>query len=457
MAKEIPISSIEGLQEELDKSVRHQYADVAALLDNQSEQDTDNLIRVDDASADPNVTTGPAYYHYTGAATADLGDYYLVSAPDSGGGGGGGGPEADTWYVNINGNDATGDGSPQTPYATLSKAVTEASAGDVIYVGKGVNFLSSPITKSLTIIGNSAFGSQISGATLILPLGNFVDTTSGNISLTLKQINVSSGITFTGGNTFDLYTFGCFLQQNVTASDLKIHATQIGVIGGSSGNVTCVALEVFNSFVKGDVNVTNGAILNGSFIDGNIDLNSTALALSASFISGTISNESSLTLDTKSSQLYYDNSTSGLTAENVQTAIDEVAASGGGGAPLETIQTLTVVDGNRTSALVLNADTNIVKVTLDATLTDDWAPSSITGWVEGRNYAFHIIKNSNNGVDMTTARAVPNVGYDDDIDPFAALVDVDTTQKRAVIQAIGFKSTFGQFGRLVLTDSNYVE
>ena len=67
------------------------------------------------------------------------------------------------------------------------------------------------------------------------------------------------------------------------------------------------------------------------------------------------------------------------------------------------------------------------------------------------------MKASDNGVDLTTARAVPNVGYDDDIDPFAALIDIDTTQQRAVIQAVGFKSSFGQFGRLIITDSNYAE
>jgi hypothetical protein len=124
---------------------------------------------------------------------------------------------------------------------------------------------------------------------------------------------------------------------------------------------------------------------------------------------------------------------------------------------LETTQTFTVTDENYTTAFILNTFTNVVKITLDATLTNDWQPATITGWIEGRTYTFIIIKESNNSIDLSTARAVPNVGYDDDIDPFAALIDIDTTQKRAVIQAIGFKSTFGQFGRLILTDENYFE
>ena len=83
MAKEIPISSIDGLKEALDASVQHRYADIATMLASQSEQAVGNLIRVADATADGNVVTGSAYYDYTGAETADLGDYFLISAPES--------------------------------------------------------------------------------------------------------------------------------------------------------------------------------------------------------------------------------------------------------------------------------------------------------------------------------------------------------------------------------------
>lgn len=129
-----------------------------------------------------------------------------------------------------------------------------------------------------------------------------------------------------------------------------------------------------------------------------------------------------------------------------------------GGAPLETIQSLTVTNANYTAALILAADTNIVEITLDAALTNDWQPATITGWVIGRSYTWFIIKKSNNSVDLSTARAVPNVGFDDDIDPFTILdTNIDTTVQRAVIDAKGFKTTFGQFGRMIITDTGYAE
>ena len=134
-----------------------------------------------------------------------------------------------------------------------------------------------------------------------------------------------------------------------------------------------------------------------------------------------------------------------------------VTIAGGGGGGGEVRQSLNVTNANYSDALALNATANIIEITLDAALTNDWQPVTITGWVVGRTYLWEIIKESDNGIDLATARAVPNVGYDDDIDPFANLIDIDTTQQRAVLNAVGFKSSFGQFGRLIITDTGYAE
>ena len=120
-------------------------------------------------------------------------------------------------------------------------------------------------------------------------------------------------------------------------------------------------------------------------------------------------------------------------------------------------QTVNIDDASANDALVIGAGVNLIEVILDAAMTVDWKPASVTGWVEGRAYMFEIVKNADVGVDMSDARAAGSVGYDDDIDPFPPLAYIDTTQKRAVIQAFGFKSGFGQFGRLIMTDSTYVE
>jgi len=837
MANEIPISSIDQLQEELDKIVRHAYTDVADLLANQSEQKIGNLIRVTNASADPNVVTGTAYYEYTGAETADLGDYFLVSAPDSSAIQEGDGitldgtivkigdvdlqasiqisnPEADgvasdgvkwflnptgegkmqaffrngtggerkvadmtvgadvtnaiaqmwafsnvsgdtymmgirarngfielgdffggwsvfglkylsdyagidwendellvphqrrvidlisanaptpdltelnTWYVNTNGNDTTGDGSSGKPFKTLAKAITEASTLDRIYIQYGIHSITNlVIDKYLNIELN--YRASISGSVEF-------DTTSGAIEVAFigKGYNVLSlSITVSGANNLDIDVESCSF--NINSLTGLIHSLKIkdslASTGGSvalaltgnadlqdvffnvENNFSAVAVKCYNCYIDSEGNfdgssevrlvntyldstgvittpvlfrfnstIVNATIIagieetNNQFIDapsdGNqyarkdagwevineFDVNQTApidadsdgsnitlltqqkylsvfngpdISATAQvvdvFIVGV--NASNLSIEgasitwyfevtdgTIDKILYFNSSvepvtfldnpnwndvskqlsgvgqgnykiegklisgtwnfeifklegsvteapidgnqyarkdggweqveTSGPAIENryadittllaqqgnqtdggiqrvADASADSTVDSGGawyeylgttvgdltdyrklsedesveGGSELEVIQTLSVTNANNTAALALDADINVVKVTLDAALTADWAPSGITGWVEGRTYTFHIIKASDNGVDMSTARAVPNVGYDDDIDPFAALIDIDTTQKRAMIQATGFKSTFGQFGRLIITDSNYVE
>jgi hypothetical protein len=52
------------------------------------------------------------------------------------------------WFVSLSGNDATGTGTFDLPYLTISKAVTSAGAGDTIYVRGGIY----PYTGSSTAI-----------------------------------------------------------------------------------------------------------------------------------------------------------------------------------------------------------------------------------------------------------------------------------------------------------------
>ena len=56
-------------------------------------------------------------------------------------------------YVSSSGNDGTGDGSADKPYATLVKAVTEAEDGSTIYVMSDLTMTSCArfYNKSLTI------------------------------------------------------------------------------------------------------------------------------------------------------------------------------------------------------------------------------------------------------------------------------------------------------------------
>lgn len=119
-------------------------------------------------------------------------------------------------------------------------------------------------------------------------------------------------------------------------------------------------------------------------------------------------------------------------------------------------QSITITNANATAPLTLNSATTVLEITLDAALTQDWAPASISGASVGRTYLLEIIKNSDNGIDLSTARSALTCGFDDDIDWTTALVDIEVNQ-RAVINFVGFKTNYIQFGSLILTDSNYVE
>ena len=361
-----------------------------------------------------------------------------------------------TWYVNPAASG--GDGSPQDPY-TINEAMAAAASGDVIVFQAGLYTSDITVTKNLTFIGYSPEGCLIDIASLI------IDTTAAGVELILINLGVTTanGITETGGNLSSV------IFRNVNGSfDTNIVIDRIQFFNGSvigvSGNITTTSYtearesEVFcttwtfdgtskfyNTKVVGDISAAtrtltfNECTIIGNVVCANLNYNNTV-------ITGTKAGTSSTTVNDQFDEAPED----GNQYARKDAGWEQVAAA-------ETIQSLTVTDANYTTALVLAADTNIVEITLDAALTNDWQPATITGWVVGRTYTWMIVKESDNGVDLTTARAVPNVGYPDDINPFADLIDIDTTQQRAVLQAVGFKSSFGQFGRLIITDSGYAE
>lgn len=60
-------------------------------------------------------------------------------------------------YVSGNGNDGTGDGSADKPYATLVKAVTEAEDGSTIYVMSDLTMTAPPVSDLLQSRKKSSF------------------------------------------------------------------------------------------------------------------------------------------------------------------------------------------------------------------------------------------------------------------------------------------------------------
>ena len=75
---------------------------------------------------------------------------------------------ADWIYVATTGNDGTGDGSAGAPYLTLGHAVTQATAGDTIYVTAGTYTITSQVAVpvGISIMGAGETSILLAGAAL---------------------------------------------------------------------------------------------------------------------------------------------------------------------------------------------------------------------------------------------------------------------------------------------------
>jgi gliding motility-associated-like protein len=187
-------------------------------------------------------------------------------------------PTHNIWYVDnnsntgdiyttssVSGNDATGTGSASAPFATLSKAVTSASAGDIIYVDSGTYSQNSiTINKKLTIIGagsgNTIFDNG-DGAQL------WANITSSNViikNLTLTKFfnaNASFGQVININGAYTGINFENILINNCLGATSTL--PNVNISGGAS-------VTIRNSFFK--CSGYNGAMGGGILVN-----NSTAV------------------------------------------------------------------------------------------------------------------------------------------------------------------------------------
>jgi hypothetical protein len=98
-----------------------------------------------------------------------------------------------TLYVSTTGNDTTGNGSQENPYATISKAVNMASNGDTIEVAAGTYTENITINKSISLLGAD------NSTTILQPP---ISTTTATIQITdgasgtaIKQLTVKGKYT----------------------------------------------------------------------------------------------------------------------------------------------------------------------------------------------------------------------------------------------------------------------
>jgi len=209
---------------------------------------------------------------------------------------GGGGPDVGTWYVNQSGNDTTGDGSAQRPYATIQKAHDEAAADDIILVNAGT-YTSLTTTKNIAVIALSRYNvfgdgaAQVTittctiGSTFKANLqGVRIDDLRGPGSIVIKDCYVAN-ITTSPPEEFyaheswifgaavglstagDAYFWNCEVQPAITAYRIQGTCTHFQ----SNVTSTTAAITLKQSSVKGNVSAGSNLILyGGNSIGGSI-------------------------------------------------------------------------------------------------------------------------------------------------------------------------------------------
>ena len=170
---------------------------------------------------------------------------------------------ATTYYIDPNGNDASGNGSIGNPWKTLRKATqTVTAAGNIIHVNAG--------TYSETQTSFLAVGVNIEGAGMTLSIVKGEMTGQFSTLLSLDSPNDVSGNQSISGLTFD--------GQYVNATTYK---TWIGIFVTGRGNVSvhdCKIINFSNRGVVFDGNDFNDPIYDpGHYAVGNKFYNNTVL------------------------------------------------------------------------------------------------------------------------------------------------------------------------------------
>lgn len=347
--------------------------------------------------------------------------------------------ELNAWHVNSNDLLGPGDGSAQKPFITVQAALDVVADGDRIFLANA-NYAEDcvvPVGIDVALIGD---GSGDPSNDVRCEIKSLAVGAGSNIHL--ENLVITDSVVLTGAGNL---------------STNNVNATFSG---------TCGAVNMINHSGSFDVACASVTALGGRFTDVGATISTTGtqilsacyslqahttsggdINLENSYVSGAITTINSGNLTIRNSVASGVNIIDGSTIYDNQTTAFQIEAR----------QELIITDANYTATLDLSGVINIIKITLDATLTNKWTPATITGWIEGRVYLCEVIKESENGIDLSVARAAGTVGWDDDIDPFKDLIDIDLVQKRATVGIVGHSATFGQFGALIITDSNYVE
>ena len=176
---------------------------------------------------------------------------------------------ATTRYIATTGNDTTGNGTFATPWKTLTKATSTASAdGDTIIIGDGVYDEASyvqPSRKNLTFLPTTDYGCTIkaaSGTDRVLHLNRISaggsQYTFGKIIIDAQNTQVAC-ISTDGGNTIDTLTFNGTALKNPTSFIFNLVKVSNLVMDSEWSTVCTGAAYIrYHQNSAGNCSITNG-------------------------------------------------------------------------------------------------------------------------------------------------------------------------------------------------------
>ena len=187
------------------------------------------------------------------------------------------GSQQPTWYVATNGNDSSGFGSEQSPFATIQKGIDAASNGDTVLVRSGnysgagngqINFNG----KSIRLVSEAG------------PLQTIIDCGQGRIAILNNGENSSTlirGFTFRnayvnqGGDWATAVLFemsnsspvieNCIFRDNRAEGTFRTGTSGATILSSGSGRPTVRNCLFYNNTVKSGDNATGADLIRGDY------------------------------------------------------------------------------------------------------------------------------------------------------------------------------------------------
>lgn len=316
-----------------------------------------------------------------------------------------------TLYVSPEGNDDTNNGSENSPFATISKTLSESGFSDLATLGTvrlAGSISDSPELSlqnaNLVVHGN---GNSITDFKMSSPGGKF---TAESLSLAGK-LDVRQGkVIFKNGNAGELSLNGGEIEfsDGKIGGDVNVSGGEVSLTGGSAdGNITVTGgnVSVNGTTLNGNINVTGGTFAvvseGSSAISGNINISNGNVTIENVILTGNITVSGSGKLTVKNC------SVKGNVTESSGGTVSLSESTMNGTLTLKCGITVNAISGSKVNVSDKNVVLNGGEVGGDVAVPD----GNVEVVSEGSSTISGIINISGGNVTLENTKAGNNITY----------------------------------------------